>query len=148
MLEHEIKVKRRAISFEVLDYNNVVAQVWSEGGNEPIYCEQYTDDQLCKPFPWLGSKGEITIDQLLDYLESRCFPRTRHRAEQILKHLGLGSYSPLDIVKKTHGVQFEDYMWIRFAGEEELRYEDVGFRTVPEEWKGGPDSVLQQGRSE
>jgi hypothetical protein len=79
------------MSFEVLDYNEVIAKVWNEGGNEPIYCEQYTDDQLCKPFPRLGSKGEITIDQLLDYLESRYFPRTRHRADQILKHLGLVS---------------------------------------------------------
>ena len=43
---------------------------------------------------------------------------------EILKQLGLKSYDPLEIVKKTHGVSYNDFLWFQFEGEN-YRYEDM-----------------------
>jgi hypothetical protein len=81
------------------------------------------------PFPELGTgEGYTSVDRLLTYFEGRCFPRSRGDAEKILNSLGMSNYSPLGIVRKTHGVLFDDYVWLRFEGEENLTYEDIGYR--------------------
>ena len=54
-------------------------------------------------------------------------PLLRH-----LKKLGLAYYDPLGIVKKTHGVSYNDFLWIQFSGEH-LMWKDVApkrFRNV------------------
>ncbi|MNC54956.1 hypothetical protein D3C75_1044590 [compost metagenome] len=66
------------------------------------------------PFP---GKQKIQVSDVLDYFETRCFPRNRHHANKILQSMGLSEYVPTEIVKQTHGVMYEDYVWIRFEGE-------------------------------
>ena len=67
---------------------------------------------------------KMNIVQLSEVLESRCWERNRDDIDVILKNLGLKSYDPLEIVKKTHGVSYNDSLWIQFEGEK-LSYRDV-----------------------
>jgi hypothetical protein len=41
-----------------------------------------------------------------------------------LEDMGLSAYNPWEIVKITHGVMLEDFVWIRFDGED-LKWNDV-----------------------
>jgi len=113
------------LKFQYMHKNTVLADVVFDRQNRSISCVNYTDDITLRPF---GRRAEPTPDDLLDFLESRCFPRERRNCEQLLADLGLTGYVPLSIAKKTHGRQLEDYCWIKFAGEE-LDYErDIKLR--------------------
>lgn len=65
--------------------------------------------------------------EIMTWLETRCFPRSRDNARQLLDDLGLPLYDTLDILKITHGLLFEDYYWIKFKGEE-IDYDAIKIR--------------------
>lgn len=48
----------------------------------------------------------------VDFLESRCFPKTRDKMKWILRELELPCYDPLLIIEKTKGRMAEDHQWI------------------------------------
>lgn len=66
----------------------------------------------------------MNIMQLSQILESRCWERNRDDIDTIINNLGLKHYDPLDIVKKTHGVSYNDSLWFQFEGEN-LSFKDV-----------------------
>lgn len=89
-----------------------------------VKVEQYDDFYLRRPF---GNKKNITIDDVLEYFEERCFPRERLDCDELLEGLGLSYYDPIEIVRKTHGLLRDDYEWVRFKGES-LKYDDIKIR--------------------
>lgn len=90
-----------------------------------IKVTNYTDKYMMLPF---GLNENPNRQDFEDFLEDRCFPKERFNCKQLLEDLDLDFYDPLAIIEKTHGRQFEDYMWIKFEGEE-LEYErDIKLR--------------------
>lgn len=128
---------------EVVHYDEVVAKMDVDWPSKTVHVEQYSADKLVIPFPTLGEKVDVSTEKFVDYLESRCFPRTRDNAQELLEMMGLTAYNPYKIVRTTHGVIFDDYIWLRFKGEEDLKYEDVGLRKVPQGWKRSKNTVDQ-----
>lgn len=126
---------------EVVNYDEVAAKLDVSWSQKTVEIHQYTKDKLVKPFPKFGQWAQVSTEKLVDYFESRCFPRTRANAAELLKKMGLKSYNPYKIVQITHGVIFDDYIWLRFEGEENLRYEDVGIREVPNHWQRGKNAI-------
>ncbi|MFE6076892.1 hypothetical protein ACFVQB_20730 [Paenibacillus sp. NPDC057886] len=104
-LEFEVLEHDRVIATVKLNYSNQTVDVWQDKSVSPVFL----------PFP---NKSKVTVGDVLDYFESRCFPRTRHHADKILQSLGLSDYVASEIVKQTHGVLYDDYVWIRFSNEE------------------------------
>ena len=51
----------------------------------------------------------------MEFLEERCFPRTRGHMRLILEDLGLDFYDPLSIIEKTQGRMAEDFQWIKIT---------------------------------
>lgn len=49
-------------------------------------------------------------------------------AKVLLRGLGLDYYDPELICRKTHGHQFDDFMWMQFSDEPQVRYEDIKLR--------------------
>ena len=90
-----------------------------------IKVKNYTEDNLYKPF---GIRDNPTMEDFDDFLVSRCFPKERRNCKQLLKDLGLINYSPYLIVRKTHGRQLEDYLWIKFEGETVDYEKDIKLR--------------------
>ena len=84
----------------------------------------YTEKSVYRQFP----TDTPTNDEVLDWLEDRCFPRTRANKKEILDAMGLEEYDVLDIVKYTHGLMWEDYLWVRFPGEENIKFDDIKLR--------------------
>jgi len=72
-----------------------------------------------------GVKTNINEYDVLDFIEDRCFPRTRGNAKELLSDIGLRGYNPLRISRVTHGQLCGDDFWIRYRDEPNLRYEDV-----------------------
>ena len=52
-------------------------------------------------------------DDYKEFLESRCFPRTRDKMKLVLEDIGLPFYDTFMIIEKTQGRMAEDDFWIR-----------------------------------
>ncbi|MCU6762603.1 Uncharacterised protein [uncultured Roseburia sp.] len=78
--------------------------------HKQIYIENQTDRVLWKAF---GVVEKPDWEQFEYFLESRCFPRTRANAKEMLKELGIDSYDPLQIIEKTKGRMAEDHHWLK-----------------------------------
>lgn len=75
-----------------------------------IRITNYTDNIMFRAF---GVEEQPSYNMYLEFLESRCFPRTRDKMKLVLQDLDLPFYDPFMIIEKTEGRMAEDYFWIR-----------------------------------
>ena len=76
---------------------------------QQVLVKNYTDDIMFRAF---GINEDPTYLDYLEFLESRCFPRTRDKIKIILEELEIPFYDPFLIIKKTEGRMAEDDFWI------------------------------------
>ena len=57
-------------------------------------------------------------------LRSRCFDYNRPDRKEYLEYLGLTEYNVYEICRRTHGMMVQDFIWMRFDGED-FTWEDV-----------------------
>lgn len=84
------------------------------------------------PVKQIFSVEEMDVFKLTEILKTRCWEDNRAGIDDLLKKIGVPFYDPLEIVKKTHGVSYNDFLWIQFRGEH-LHWKDVAprrFRNV------------------
>ena len=79
------------------------------------------------PVKQLFYSDKMDLFQLTEILRTRCWQEERADIDQILKKLGIEYYDPLEIVKRTHGISYNDFLWIQFGGEF-LHWKDVAPR--------------------
>ena len=75
-----------------------------------VNVRNYTNHFLKKAF---GNNEHPTYEDYEEFLESRCFLRTRDKMKLILRELDLPFYDPMMIIEKTEGRMAEDDFWIR-----------------------------------
>lgn len=105
-------------SFEVYWKDDITARVYVRGKNVTV--SKYTEN----PGKQLFADKKMTRYQLGKIFEMRCWEKGRADINEILENLGLKEYNPYEIVRKTHGVSYNDYIWFRFPGEQ-LTSKDV-----------------------
>ena len=105
-------------SFEVYWKDDITARVYVKGKNVTV--SRFTEN----PGKQLFAEKKMTRYQLGKIFEMRCWERERADINEILGNLGLKEYNPYEIVRKTHGVSYNDYIWFRFPGEQ-LTSKDV-----------------------
>lgn len=93
-----------------------------EYSNGKVEMDLYSDDFLDNPL-----RNGVNKHGLERFFEDRCFPRSRANARELLDLLGLDHYNPRYIVMETHGVQYDDFYWIKFDGET-ISWSDVKVR--------------------
>lgn len=101
--------------------------------NEPLYFVKmhglsvelvsHNKNPFYKQFP---TDNPSAMD-VLDWFDGRCFPKERPNVDEYLGRLGLTEYDSVDIVKATHGLMWDDYIWVKWEGED-LNYEDIKIR--------------------
>ena len=87
--------------------------------HEKIAIQNYTKKIPLRAF---GVVEHPTWDDFTWFLESRCFPKTRDHAKDILKEMGLPFYDPLLIIEKTDGRMAGDERWILILKNKEARH--------------------------
>ena len=60
-----------------------------------------------------GPNTEPSYDEYQEFLESRCFPRTRDKIKLELARLDIPFYDPILIIEKTEGRMADDKFHIR-----------------------------------
>lgn len=78
--------------------------------NRKVQVMNYTSNIFKRAF---GNVKSPTYEQYEEFLESRCFPRSRDKMKLTLRELGLPFYDPLMIIEKTKGRMAEDDFWIQ-----------------------------------
>lgn len=77
-----------------------------------IAVQNETEDLIHRAF---GIKAKPTWEDFEEFLESRCFPRTREHLRLVLEDVEVDSYDPLAIVEKTKGRMAEDFQWLKIS---------------------------------
>lgn len=78
--------------------------------NQKVRIKNYVDHIMFRAF---GRVETPDFQMYQEFLESRCFPRTRDKMKLVLKDLDLPFYDPFMIIEKTEGRMAEDDFWIR-----------------------------------
>ena len=91
-----------------------------------VFFENYVKEWWKLPF---GVSESATIKDVEEFFEDRCFPKERVNCKDILRRLDLDCYEPELICRKTHGMQFDDFLWIKFDNDDEnLCWDDIKLR--------------------
>ncbi len=92
-------------------YENIVCTLIDvDELSRKVIIRNYIDNPLYRAF---GVNTEPTFEEYEEFLESRCFPRSRDKMKLELKRLGIPFYDPILIIKKTDGRMAEDKFWIK-----------------------------------
>lgn len=87
-------------------------QILVDFKHEKIQIHNTTDNIILRAF---GINMNPTWEEFLEFVEERCFPRTRDHLKMILKDLELDFYDPFYIIEKTKGQMGEDMQWLKIA---------------------------------
>jgi len=96
-------------------YNNNILQttILVDYKNYQVSIQNHTDDIIHLAF---GVNKHPTFTDYENFLESRCFPRSRANCKELLRQLDIPYYDPIAICEKTKGKMAEDnsYMEINW----------------------------------
>ena len=107
---------------KVYNKEELITEIKVKGANVT-----FTNHKKCIWNPF-GEKEEANINDLFDYYKSRCFPEYRRNLKDILRGLDLNFYDEEYICRKTHGTQFDDFVWLQFSDEPQVTYNEIKLR--------------------
>lgn len=100
------------MKFNFMDGNNqIITSVYVNPLTKKVKIKNYSDDIVDRAF---GVNENPTYHDVLDFLESRTFPRNRTNINDILKDMGLNKYDPYLMCKKLNGRTEQDDFYIDF----------------------------------
>lgn len=97
---------------EYMHENQLCTVIDVDFQHKKVYIDNKTDRIMLRAF---GVNRHPDWEDFTDFLESRCFPRTRCQMKRTLREAGLDSYDPLRIIEETQGRMAEDHHWIRIS---------------------------------
>lgn len=110
-------------NFTVMHEDMPVADVSVSDDHKNVQIKKLVSDSIIQPF----SGNNFSLERVYGFLKSRCYEDERIDLKEILSQAHLNSNDPWKWNKITHGVMWDDKIWIRFEGEK-LRWEDVQWR--------------------
>lgn len=110
-VEHiKIPEKKKPIRLWYMHNQNACTLIDVDEIKREIEIINYTDNMMFRAF---GKEEKPDFRMYEEFLESRCFPRSRDKMKLVLKDLDLPFYDPFMIIEKTEGRMAEDDFWIR-----------------------------------
>ncbi len=106
----ELPGERQKIRLSYMYENFVCTVIDADELKRSVKIKNYTDNLMFRAF---GKNTEPTFEEYEEFLESRCFPKTRDKIKLVLEDMDLPFYDPYLIIEKTEGRMAEDSFWIR-----------------------------------
>ena len=100
----------RIVLLSYFDAEKLCTRIAANYSRKTVCIENYSRDYLQTAF---GRMENPTWKDYLEFLESRCISRSRGGLREYLEVLGIESYDPLEIIKKTSGKMSEDQHWMK-----------------------------------
>ena len=73
------------------------------------------------------NEHHIFTERFYMFMKDRCYEDGRADLPQILAAAGMTENDPYEWCKRTHGVTYDDFFWIKYDGEE-IAWKDVKLR--------------------
>lgn len=110
-------------NFTVMCENIPVANVRVSDDHKEVGIEKLVGDCIMQPF----GGTDLSLRRVYNFLKSRCYEDGRADLDEILAQAHLDFNDPWKWNQITHGVMWDDKIWIRYEGEN-LSWEDVRWR--------------------
>ena len=110
-------------NFTVLFQNVPVAHVNISDDHKTVIINKLVPDGIIQPF----NGNKLDLERVYDFLKDRCYEDSYEGLEEVLQKNNMLSNNPWEWNKKTHGVTWEDFFWIKFDGEN-ITWEDVRWK--------------------
>lgn len=110
-------------NFVVMHRNTPVANVRVSDDRKEVNIQKLVPDSIMQPF----GGTDLSLNRVYNFLKSRCYEDNRSGLDEILVQANLTSNDPWKWNKITHGVTWEDELWIKYENED-LDWEDVRWR--------------------
>ena len=92
------------------DGESLCSKICADYTDKTIVAENHTKNIVKTAF---GNNMAPTWEDYQNFLEERCIPKSRSNLREYLETIGVESYDPLAIIKKTNGRMAEDNQWIK-----------------------------------
>lgn len=89
--------------------DTLCARIAADETEKTVCVENLAADCLKLPF---GNNKNPIWEDYQHFLEDRCIPKTRAGLQEYLEAIGVDSYEPLEIIRKTQGHMAEDDLWL------------------------------------
>lgn len=110
-------------NFTVFHQYTPVARVYVSDDHKTVSIEKLIPDGIMQPF----SGNKLDLERVYNFLKERCYEDTYVGLEDVLIKQNMSSNNPWEWNRKTHGVTWEDFFWIKFDGED-IRWEDIRWK--------------------
>ena len=109
VIDKKLSAKRYQLRMNYMYHDKICASIDVDERNRRVHVTNYTNMLIYRPF---GATLEPTYEQYEEFIESRCFPRSRDKLKIQLEMIGVPFYDPLMIIEKTQGRMEEDDFWL------------------------------------
>lgn len=109
--------------FTVMYRNEEVAFVHVSADHKDVSIIKLIPDGMKQPF----NGNKLDLERVYAFLKERCFEDGYSDLKRVLEVYDMESNNPWEWNRKTHGVTWEDYFWVKFKGEN-IAWEDVKWR--------------------
>ncbi|MCR5208641.1 MAG: helix-turn-helix domain-containing protein [Lachnospiraceae bacterium] len=109
-LEYTIPEKKTPIRLKYYYRDMLCTVIDVDEVRQKVYAINYTDNLLYRAF---GRNEKPSFEEYEEFLESRCFPRSRDKMKLMIKEFDIPFYDPFLIIEKTEGRLEEDEFWIK-----------------------------------
>ncbi len=90
----------------------VCTEIYVDYLRKKIKIVNRTDDVMKRAF---GINQNPSWNDFEDFLEDRCFPKSRAMRKTVLDRIGIDSYDPFQILQKTNGRTADDNQYLKFT---------------------------------
>lgn len=108
-LEASRHARHKVILLSCYSGDTLCARIAADETEKIVHVENLATDYLKLPF---GNNPSPTWADYQHFLEDRCIPKTRGGLQEYLETIGVDSYEPLEIIRKTQGRMAEDDLWL------------------------------------
>ena len=110
-LENKKILCHKLMKLEFYDSESLCTEIIADFTDETLSVENTTEHIVKTAF---GKNEAPTWKDFQNFLEERCVPQSRSGIREYLETIGVESYEPLEIIKKTNGRMAEDNQWLKW----------------------------------
>ena len=107
--EIKLPVKEYPLRLKYMYKDTLCTIIDVDNNNQKIRIKNYAENIMFRAF---GRNDNPKYRDYEEFLEDRCFPRTRDKMKLVLRDMNLPFYDPFLIIEKTNGRMAEDDFWI------------------------------------
>lgn len=100
----------KLMKLEFYDGEILCTKIVADFTDETLSVDNTTEHIVKTAF---GRNEVPTWEDFQNFLEERCVPKSRGGIREYLETIGVESYEPLEIIKKTNGRMAEDNQWLK-----------------------------------